>query len=79
MQNHFYLHKLIKKTKKIKLTVKCNEVPHSEKAVFKIVSVKDNREIFSEDLEYDNVVGGFTRSVNYPRKGWKYVIRWKQY
>lgn len=49
-----------------------------QRALFKIYSSKNpSKEIYSEDLQYDNVIKGFSRTVDFPRQNGKYTIIWQ--
>lgn len=66
-----------RKTKCVTLEVVFPKDAHPTKAKFEIFSsdcgVNSN---FEEELAYDSDIGGFKRTVHYPRKGWRYVISW---
>lgn len=73
----FLANTIDRKTKRLTMIVKVPKELVLGEGKLKVYSVKNKtREIISEDLAYDDNVEGFTRIVNYPRKGWKYVIYW---
>lgn len=65
------------KTKLLVMRV-CFEIEKPpEHAVFKIYSAKNpSKEIYSENLEFDHVIKGFSRTVDFPRQNGKYTIIW---
>lgn len=68
-----------KKTKCTTLVVKFPKDDHPELAKFEVFSSKAGMDSnYEENLAYDDGVGGFTRTVRYPRKGWRYVISWEK-
>lgn len=68
-----------KKTKCTTMVVTFPTNDHPTTAKFQVFSAKSgmdpNRE---ETLMYDAGVGGFKKTVNYPRRGWRYVISWEK-
>ncbi len=69
--------KITRKTKRADLVIKIPQSMNPRNCKFKIYSSKnDEDEIYSMDLEYDASVGGYSRTVEFPRKGWMYVISW---
>ena len=66
-----------RKTKQLVMRVCFENRPAPAIATFKVFSSKNNREeIHNETLTYDDVAGGFTKQIDFPRQHWKYVISW---
>lgn len=66
-----------KKTQCTTLIVTFPPNEHPATAKFAVFSAKAGMDPnYEESLEYDEAVGGFKRTVHYPRKGWRYVISW---
>ena len=67
--------------RKTKQLIMCVEFPNGSEAngdvVFKVTAygkqIGDN-----QTLRYNTKVGGYTKTVEYPRKGWRYVISWEK-
>ena len=67
-----------RKTKILIMQVKFENKKVSPIATFKVFTPKSmTKEIYSEELKFDNVAKGFKCVVNYPRPNWKYVISWE--
>lgn len=67
-----------RKTKHLVLKVCFKEIEAPKKASFKVfTNAKADKEIYKEELYYDDVIGGFVKKVDYPRRNWKYVISWE--
>lgn len=67
-----------KKTKSVSLVVKIPKDIKPVNAQLKVYSPKKNDvEVKTEELQYDDTIQGFSKTIFYPRKGWKYVISWK--
>ncbi len=66
-----------RKTETLTMIIKIPKTLDIKKACFKIYNNKNAlNETYSETLEYNDSVGGFKSTIDYPRKGWKYVISW---
>ncbi len=69
--------RITRKTKLLNIIIKIPKGMNPKNAKFKVYSLKnDDDEIMSVDLDYDSSVGGYSKTVNYPRKGWRYVLSW---
>lgn len=67
-----------KKTKQLTLVIKIPKSMNPHDAQLKVYSAKNiSEEIETEDLEYNETVMGYTKTIDYPRKGWRYVISWR--
>ena len=50
----------------------------SKNAFFEVYPSNDSKKyIKREKLQYDTTVGGYTKTVTYPRQGWIYAIVWE--
>lgn len=66
-----------RKTKMLLLRVNFDDIAAPKKATFKVCSTKNpSKEIYKEELTYDNVIKGFSKVVDFPRQTWKYIISW---
>lgn len=68
-----------RKTKRITLEVVFSNDLKPKKAKFESFSSKYGLSSnYEEELAYDSDIRGFKKTIEYPRKGWRYVISWDE-
>ena len=67
-----------KKTKQLTMSVEFPKDNKPEGEVIFKVTAYGKQVGENEVLEYNTKVDGYTKTVEYPRKGWRYVISWEK-
>ena len=76
----FFSHAVTRKTKLLKMTVEFPEGKQPKGDVtFSVMAYgrKIENNPVEEVLKYDPRIGGYSKTINYPRIGWTYIISWK--